>query len=85
MTFRNSTRIGFVNNQQGTLSNATSKYLLRYNHTAGQFDLVSSDDLIASATVENDGDDLPAAFIDQIEAQIDVGDIANRNFDAGSF
>ena len=84
MTFRNSTRIGFLNNQQGTLSNATSKYLLRYNHTAGQFDLVSSDDLIASATVENDGDALPDAFIDQIEAQIDVANI-DRNYDAGSF
>ena len=84
MTFRNSTRIGFVNNQQGTLSNATSKYLLRYNHTVGQFDLVSSDDLIASATVNEDGDALPDAFIDQIEAQIDVENI-NRNYDAGSF
>jgi hypothetical protein len=84
MTFRNSTRIGFVNNQQGTLSNATSKYLLRYNHTVGQFDLVSSDDLIASATTDNDGDALPDAFIDQIEAQIDVENI-NRNYDAGSF
>ena len=85
MTFRNSTRIGFVNNQQGTLSNATSKYLLRYNHTAGQFDLVSSDDLITSATVNEDGDGLPDAFIDQIETQIDVGDIGNRNYDGGSF
>ena len=85
MTFRHSTRIGFVNNQQGTLSNATSKYLLRYNHTAGHFDLVSSDDLIDSSTTDNDGDPLPAAFIDQIEAQIEVDDIANRNFDAGSF
>ena len=84
MTFRNSTRIGFLNNQQGTLSNATSKYLLRYNHTVGQFDLVSSDDLIASATTDNDGDALPDAFIDQIEAQIDVENI-NRNYDAGSF
>jgi len=84
MTFRNSTRIGFLNNQQGTLSNATSKYLLRYNHTVGQFDLVSSDDLIASATVNEDGDALPDAFIDQIEAQIDVENI-NRNYDAGSF
>lgn len=84
MTFRNSTRIGFLNNQQGTLSNATSKYLLRYNHTAGQFDLVSSDDLIALATTENDGDGIPDAFVDQIEAQIDVANI-ERNYDAGSF
>jgi hypothetical protein len=84
MTFRNSTRLGFVNNQQGTLSNATSKYLLRYNHSLGRFDLVSSDDLIASATTDNDGDALPDAFIDQIEAQIDVENI-NRNYDAGSF
>jgi len=84
MTFRNSTRIGFLNNQQGTLSNATSKYLLRYNHTAGQFDLVSSDDLIASATTENDGDGIPDAFIDQIEAQIDIENV-DRNYDAGSF
>lgn len=84
MTFRNSTRLGFVNNQQGTLSNATSKYLLRYNHTAGHFDLVSSDDLITSSTTDNDGDALPDTFIDQIEAQIDVGNV-NRNYDAGSF
>jgi hypothetical protein len=84
MTFRNSTRLGFVNNQQGTLSNATSKYLLRYNHSLGRFDLVSSDDLIASATTDNDGDALPDAFIDQIETQIDVGNI-DRNYDAGSF
>lgn len=84
MTFRNSTRLGFVNNQQGTLSNATSKYLLRYNHTAGHFDLVSSDDLITSSTTDNDGDALPDAFIDQIEAQIDAGNV-NRNYDAGSF
>jgi len=84
MTFRNSTRIGFLNNQQGTLSNATSKYLLRYNHTAGQFDLVSSDDLIASAITENDGDGIPDAFIDQIEAQIDIENV-DRNYDAGSF
>ena len=84
MTFRNSTRIGFVNNQQGTLSNATSKYLLRYNHSLGRFDLVSTDDLITSATTDNDGDALPDAFIDQIEAQIDVENI-NRNYDAGSF
>lgn len=84
MTFRNSTRIGFLNNQQGTLSNATSKYLLRYNHTAGQFDLVSSDDLIVLATTENDGDGIPDAFVDQIEAQIDVANI-ERNYDAGSF
>jgi len=83
MTFRNSTRLGFVNNQQGTLSNATSKYLLRYNHSLGRFDLVSTDDLITSATTDNDGD-LPDAFVDQIEAQIDVENI-NRTYDAGSF
>jgi len=85
MTFRNSTHIGFFNNQQGTLSNATSKYLLRYNHTAGHFDLVSSDDLITSATKDNDGDNLPDAFIDQIEEQIEIENIQNRNYDGGSF
>jgi len=85
MTFRNSTRLGFVNNQQGSLSRATTKYLLRYNHSLGRFDLVSPDDLISSATVNEDGDDLPDAFIDQIEEQIDFENIENRNYDAGSF
>ena len=85
MTFRNSTRLGFVNNQQGSLSRATTKYLLRYNHSLGRFDLVSPDDLISSATVNEDGDDLPDAFIDQIEEQIEIENIQNRNYDGGSF
>jgi len=85
MTFRNSTRLGFVNNQQGSLARATTKYLLRYNHSLGRFDLVSPDDLVSSATTDNDGDAFPDTFIDQIEEQIDVGDIENRNYDAGSF
>ena len=85
MTFRNSTRLGFVNNQQGSLARATTKYLLRYNHSLGRFDLVSPDDLIVSSTTDNDGDALPDAFIDQIEEQIEFGNIGNRNYDGGSF
>ena len=85
MTFRNSTRLGFINNNSSTLANATNKYLLKYNHSLGKFDLVSSDDLIASATTQDNNTALPDAFIDQIEEQIEFDNIQNRNYDGGAF
>lgn len=85
MSFRSSTRLGFINNNSSTLTGATNKYLLKYNHSLGKFDLVSSDDLIASATTQDNDTALPDTFIDQIEAQIDIEDVQNRNYDGGSF
>ena len=83
MTFRLSSRLGFVNNNASRLTSRTNKYLLKYNGTSGEFDLVSPDELITSSTTDDDGT-LPDQFIDQVEAQIDVAQIA-RTYDGGSF
>lgn len=85
MAFRNSTRLGFINNNLSTLTRATNKFLLKYNHSLGRFDLVSPDDLITSATTQDNNTALPETFIDQIEEQIEFDNIQNRNYDGGAF
>ena len=79
---RLSTRLAFIENANPTLTAANNHYLLQYNHSAGKFDLVSPDDLIEKAV---DDGALPESYITQLEQQISVDDIADLNYDGGSF
>ena len=60
--------------------NQDGKYVV-FDHSTNNFKLLSADELLVSSV--SDGD-LPDDFIDQIEAEIDVGQI-DVNLDGGSF
>jgi len=62
------------------LNNTTDKYLMQYNGSSGKFDIIPADTIIA-----NTSDDLPDAFVDQLEEQIKVENLDFDGVDAGTF
>ena len=56
------------------------KYVV-FDHSTNNFKLLSADELLVSSV--SDGD-LPDDFIDQIEAEIDLGEV-NEDIDGGGF
>ena len=56
------------------------KYVV-FDHSTNNFKLLSADELLVSSV--SDGD-LPDDFIDQIEAEIDLGEV-NEDIDGGAF
>jgi len=74
---------GFVNANTPILNNTRNKFLMRYNASTDNFDLVSADSLIDTST---DDSNVPDTFITQLETQIDTDNVVNfGDIDAGTF
>ena len=82
MAFRLSNNLQFFNNSATTLNASTNKYLLQYNNSTGKFDLVPADTILIRSTEDSN---LPDEIITQLEAQIEVDDVTNLNYDGGGF
>lgn len=67
----------------GTLGNSKNKHLVAYDASQAAFVVKSMDDVFSSDAVL-DGD-LPDDFVEQIEAEIDIGDMELDRVDGGSF
>jgi len=65
----------------GDLDSTKDGYFVQYNNTTKLFDLVSADQLLETAVEDND---LPDTFIEQVEAEIDLGAI-DEDVDGGTF
>lgn len=65
-----------------TLNASTNKHVLRYNNNTGKFDLIPFDTALSKAAEDRDIDDV---FVDQLEEQIEVGEVQNFTYDGGSF
>ena len=59
-----------------------NKHVLRYNNSTGKFDLIPFDTALEKAAEDRDIDD---TFVDQLEEQIEVGEVQNFTYDGGSF
>ena len=53
--------------------------LLRYNHSLGDFDSVTIDDVLKTSET------LSESFKDQLESELDINNIVILSYDAGSF
>ena len=59
-----------------------NKYVMRYNHSKGGFDLVSPDGII----IEETDTDLPETYLEVMESEMDLENITEiGDIDAGSF
>lgn len=67
----------------GTLGNSKNKHLVAYDASQAAFVVRSMDDVFSSDAVL-DGD-LPDDFVEQIEAEIDIGNMELDRVDGGSF
>jgi len=65
-----------------TLGVSKNKHVLRYNNSTGKFDLIPFDTALEKAAEDRDIDD---TFVDQLEQQIEVGEVQNFTYDGGSF
>lgn len=65
-----------------TLNASTNKHVLRYNNSTGKFDLIPFDTALSKAA---EGGDIDDTFVDQLEEQIEVGEVQNFKYDGGSF
>jgi hypothetical protein len=65
-----------------TLGVAKNKHVLRYNNTLGRFQLIPFDTALDVSASDNDISD---SFVTQLEQEIEVGEVQNFNYDAGSF
>lgn len=65
-----------------TLGVSKNKHVLRYNNSTGKFDLIPFDTALEKAAEDRDIDD---TFVDQLEEQIEVGEVQNFTYDGGSF
>ena len=64
------------------LGNPKNKYLLRYNATTDEFDLITADEIL-EVSVEDA--ELPDEFIDQIEQEVDPHQMTFYDLNAGDF
>ena len=67
----------------GTLGNSKNKHLVAYDASQAAFVVKSMDDVFSSDAVL-DGD-LPEDFVEQIESEIDIGNMELDRVDGGSF
>lgn len=65
----------------GSLGPSQDGHYVFFDHATQKFELMSADDLLSAAVSDQN---LSDEFIDQIESQIDLGDV-NTNLDGGSF
>ena len=82
MALRLSNSLQFFDNSDTTLNRSTNKYVLKYNASTGNFDMVSIDSLLVTSAEDNN---VPDEVITQLEAQVNVDDVTNLNYDGGSF
>lgn len=73
----------FENVNTPILNNTRNKFLMRYNASTNNFDLVSADSLIDTST---DDSNVPDPFVTQLETQIDTTNIDRQvDIDGGIF
>ncbi len=60
-------------------SSKARRTLLRYNHSLGDFDSVTIDDVLKTSET------LSESFKDQLESELDINNIVILSYDAGSF
>jgi len=73
----------FENVNTPILNNTRNKFLMRYNASTNNFDLVSADSLIDTST---DDSNVPDTFVTQLETQIDTTNIDRQvDIDGGIF
>ena len=73
----------FENVNTPILNNTRNKFLMRYNASTNNFDLVSADSLIDTST---DDSNVPDPFVTQLETQIDTTNIDRQiDIDGGTF
>jgi len=65
-----------------TLGVTKNKHVLRYNNSTGKFDLIPFDTALAVSASDSDISD---SFVEQLEQEIEVGEVTNFNYDGGSF
>tara|TARA_B100001559_G_scaffold196133_1_gene164125 strand:+ start:32293 stop:32616 length:324 start_codon:yes stop_codon:yes gene_type:complete len=66
----------------GTLDATKDNLIVSYDSTSDKFILVTADDILSTSV---DDSDLPDDFVEQIETDVDLGDISITNFDGGNF
>lgn len=82
MTVRLSRSLQFFDNSATELNASTNKYLLKYNASTGDFDLISPDSLLAASA---DDGNVPDEIVTQLETQIDPTKVTVQSYDGGSF
>ena len=65
-----------------SLGPAQDGFLLSYNASIDKFELVDADTVV-TRSIEDD--DLPQDFIDVVESQLDLGEVAVGDIDGGAF
>ena len=65
-----------------TLGVAKNKHVLRYNNTLGRFQLIPFDTALDVSASDSDISD---SFVEQLEQEIEVGEVTQFDYDGGSF
>ena len=63
----------------GTLNASKRKHVMRYNASAGKFDLIDIDTVLSTSQT------IPQTFVDLVEESIDVNNIQFDGIDGGIF
>ena len=65
-----------------TLGVAKNKHVLRYNNTLGRFQLIPFDTALDVSASDRDISD---SFVEQLEQEIEVGEVTEFDYDGGLF
>ena len=65
-----------------TLGVAKNKHVLRYNDTIGRFQLIPFDTALDVSASDRDISD---SFVEQLEQEIEVGEVTEFDYDGGLF
>ena len=65
-----------------TLGVAKNRHVLRYNNTLGRFQLIPFDTALDISASDRDISD---SFVEQLEQEIEVGEVTEFDYDGGSF
>jgi hypothetical protein len=66
----------------GTLDDSKDGMIVSYDSKTDKFILITADNVLEESVVD---EDLPDVFIDQIEAEVDLGTIALDDLDGGTW
>ena len=66
----------------GTLDESKDGMIVSYDSKTDKFILITADNVLEESVVD---EDLPDVFIDQIEAEVDIGTIALDDLDGGTW
>ena len=66
----------------GTLDESKDGMVVSYDAKTDKFILITADDVFIESTSD---DDIPDVFVDQVEAEVDLGTIGIDSLDGGSF